>query len=148
MSDPSTPKSRTLLDQISDEIRLKHYSFSTEKTYVHWARRYILFHNNRHPAEMGAVEIESFLTHLVKEGSVSASTQNQALNALIFLYRSVLKIDLVIPIHALRAKRSERLPTVLSKEETAQVLSGMQGLHQLMAKLLYDSGLRFSYLFD
>jgi len=142
MSDPSTPKSRKLLDQIRDAIRLKHYSYSTEKTYVHWARRYILFHNKRHPAEMGAVEIETFLTHLAKEDNVSASTQNQALNALLFLYRSVLKIDLAIPIHALRAKRSEHLPTVLSKEETAQVLSGVQGLHQLMAKLLYGSGLR------
>jgi len=142
MSDPSTPKSRKLLDQIRDAIRLKHYSYSTEKTYVHWARRYILFHNKRHPAEMGAVEIETFLTHLAKEDNVSASTQNQALNALLFLYRSVLKIDLAIPIHALRAKRSEHLPTVLSKEETAQVLSGMHGLHQLMAKLLYGSGLR------
>jgi len=142
MSDLPAPKSRKLLDQIRDAIRLKHYSYSTEKTYVHWARRYILFHNKRHPAEMGAVEIETFLTHLAKEDNVSASTQNQALNALLFLYRSVLKIDLAIPIHALRAKRSEHLPTVLSKEETAQVLSGVQGLHQLMAKLLYGSGLR------
>jgi integron integrase len=142
MSDLPAPKSRKLLDQIRDAIRLKHYSYSTEKTYVHWARRYILFHNKRHPAEMGAVEIETFLTHLAKEDNVSASTQNQALNALLFLYRSVLKIDLAIPIHALRAKRSELLPTVLSKEETAQVLSGVQGLHQLMAKLLYGSGLR------
>jgi integron integrase len=142
MSDPSTKKSRKLLDQIRDAIRLKHYSYSTEKTYVHWARRYILFHNKRHPAEMGAVEIESFLTHLAKEDNVSASTQNQALNALLFLYRSVLKIDLAIPIHALRAKRSEHLPTVLSKEDVARVISGVQGLHQLMAKLLYGSGLR------
>jgi integron integrase len=142
MSDPSTKKSRKLLDQIRDTIRLKHYSYSTEKTYVHWARRYILFHNKRHPAEMGAVEIESFLTHLAKEDNVSASTQNQALNALLFLYRSVLKIDLAIPIHALRAKRSEHLPTVLSKEDVARVISGVQGLHQLMAKLLYGSGLR------
>jgi len=142
MADQFPPKPKKLLDQLRDAIRLKHYSYSTEKTYVHWAKRYILFHNKRHPAEMGAVEIESFLTHLAKEGNVSASTQNQALNALLFLYRSVLKIDLVIPIHALRAKRSEHLPTVLSKEETAQVLSVVQGLHQLMAKLLYGSGLR------
>jgi integron integrase len=91
---------------------------------------------------MGAVEIETFLTHLAKDDNVSASTQNQALNALLFLYRNVLQIDLAIPIHALRAKQSEHLPTVLSKEETAQVLSGVQGLHQLMAKLLYGSGLR------
>jgi integron integrase len=142
MSDPSTPKPKKLLDQVRDAIRLKHYSYSTEKTYVHWARRYILFHNKRHPAEMGAAEIEAFLSHLAKNDNVSSSTQNQALNALLFLYRNVLQIDLAIPIHALRAKPSEYLPTVLSKDETARVLSGMQGLHQLMAKLLYGCGLR------
>lgn len=142
MSDQSTPKSRKLLDQIRDAIRLKHYSYSTEKTYVHWARRYILFHNKRHPAEMGTVEVEAFLIHLAKEGNVSASTQNQALNALLFLYRNVLQKDLAIPIQALRAKPSQHLPTVLSKEETGRILSGMQGLHQLMAKLLYGCGLR------
>jgi len=142
MSDPSPPKPKKLLDQIRDAIRLKHYSYSTEKTYVHWARRYILFHNKRHPAEMGAAEVEAFLTHLAKEGNVSSSTQNQALNALLFLYRNVLHIDLPIPIQALRAKRSEHLPTILSKDEVTRVISGMQGLHQLMAKLLYGSGLR------
>jgi integrase len=91
---------------------------------------------------MGAAEIEAFLTHLAKNENVSSSTQNQALNALLFLYRNVLQIDLAIPIHVLRAKRSEYLPTVLSKDEVARVLLGMQGLHQLMAKLLYGSGLR------
>ncbi len=91
---------------------------------------------------MGAQEVEAFLTHLAKDDNVSASTQNQALNALLFLYRNVLQIDLAIPIHALRAKPSKHLPTVLSKEETARVLSGMQGLHQLIAKLLYGCGLR------
>ena len=142
MSDSPSPKPRKLHDQIRDAIRLKHYSYSTEKTYVHWAKRYILFHNKRHPTEMGAAEIEAFLTHLAKDDKVSASTQNQALNALLFLYRNVLQIDITIPIHALRAKPSEHLPTVLSQEETARVLSGMQGLHQLMAKLLYGCGLR------
>ncbi len=142
MTDTSPPKPKKLLDQLRDTIRLKHYSYSTEKTYVHWARRYILYHNKRHPAEMGAAEIEAFLTHLAKEGYVSSSTQNQALNALLFLYRNVLQIDLPVPLHALRAKRSEHLPTVLSKDEVASVLAGMQGLHQLMAKLLYGCGLR------
>ena len=142
MSDLPAPKPKKLLDQIRDVIRLKHYSYSTEKTYVHWARRYILFHNKRHPAEMGAQEIEAFLTHPAKDENISVSTQNQALNALLFLYRNVLQKDLAIPIHALRAKPSEHLPTVLSKGETARVLSGMQGLHQLMAKLLYGCGLR------
>lgn len=142
MSDQSIPKPKKLLDQIRDAIRLKHYSYSTEKTYIHWAKRYILFHNKRHPAEMGAGEIEAFLTHLAKEGNVSSSTQNQALNALLFLYRNVLQIDFPVAIHALRAKRSEHLPTVLSKDEVTRVISNMQGLHQLMAKLLYGSGLR------
>lgn len=142
MSDQLTPKPRKLLDQVRDAIRLKHYSYSTEKTYVHWAKRYILFHNKRHPAEMGVVEIEAFLTHLAKEGNVSSSTQNQALNALLFLYRNVLHVDLPVPIQALRAKRSEHLPTVLSKDEVMRVISGMQGLHQLMAQLLYGCGLR------
>lgn len=142
MTDTSPPKPKKLLDQLRDTIRLKHYSYSTEKTYVHWARRYILYHNKRHPAEMGAAEIEAFLTYPAKEGYVSSSTQNQALNALLFLYRNVLQIDLPVPLHALRAKRSEHLPTVLSKDEVARVLAGMQGLHQLMAKLLYGCGLR------
>jgi len=142
MRDQFTPKPKKLLDQLRDAIRLKHYSYSTEKTYVHWARRYILFHNKRHPADMGAAEIEAFLTHLAKDENVSSSTQNQALNALLFLYRNVLQMDLPIPLHALRAKRSEHLPTVLSKDEVVRVLSGMQGLHQLMVKLLYGCGLR------
>ena len=142
MTDTSPPKPKKLFDQLRDTIRLKHYSYSTEKTYVHWARCYILYHNKRHPAEMGAAEIEAFLTYLAKEGYVSSSTQNQALNALLFLYRNVLQIDLPVPLHALRAKRSEHLPTVLSKDKVASVLAGMQGLHQLMAKLLYGCGLR------
>jgi integron integrase len=142
MSEPSLPKPKKLLDQLRDAIRIKHYSYSTEKTYVHWAKRYILFHNNRHPAEMGAPEIEAFLSHLAQEANVSASTQNQAFNALLFLYRNVLQIELATPIHALRAKRAQHLPTVLSKTEVNQVLSGMQGLHQLMARLLYGCGLR------
>lgn len=141
-SEQSTSKPKKLLDQLRDAIRLKHYSYSTEKTYVHWAKRYILFHNKRHPAEMGATDVEAFLTHLAKDENVSASTQNQALNALLFLYRNVLQIDLPVPLHALRAKRSEHLPTILSKDEVARVLSGMQGLHLLMAKLLYGCGLR------
>ena len=142
MSDQTIPKPKKLLDQIRDAIRLKHYSYSTEKTYVHWAKRFILFHNKRHPSEMGVAEVEAFLTYLAKEGNVSSSTQNQALNAILFLYRNVLQIDLPVPLHALRAKRSKHLPTVLSKVEVAKLLSGMQGLHQLMAKLLYGCGLR------
>lgn len=147
MTQPIPPKPKKLLDQLRDAIRIKHYSYSTEKTYVHWAKRYILFHKAkqgfaRHPAEMGAPEIEAFLSHLAQEGSVSASTQNQAFNALLFLYRNVLHIELGATIHALRAKRGQHLPMVLSKHEVSQVLGGMQGLHQLMARLLYGCGLR------
>lgn len=91
---------------------------------------------------MGTAEIEAFLTHLAKDGNVSSSTQNQALNALLFLYRNVLQMDFPVPLHALRAKPSEHLPTVLSKDEVARLLSGMQELHLLMAKLLYGCGLR------
>ena len=142
MQAPASPKPQKLLDQIRNVIRIKHYSFSTEKTYVHWAKRYILFHQKRHPVDMGVPEIEAFLNHLAQEANVSASTQNQALNALLFLYRDVLHIELKAPIHALRAKRAQPLPTVLSRNEVNQVLNGMQGLHQLMARLLYGCGLR------
>ena len=147
MSGPASPKPKKLLDQLRDAIRNKHYSYSTEKTYVHWAKRYILFHKAklgfaRHPAEMGTPEIEVFLSHLAQEANVSASTQNQAFNALLFLYRNVLQIELSTPIHALRAKRAQHLPTVLSKSEVSQVLGEMQRLHLLMARLLYGCRLR------
>jgi len=121
---------------------LKNYAYRTEKSYLYRIKQYILFHNKRHPNEMGSPEIEAFLSHLAQEANVSASTQNQAFNALLFLYRNVLQIELAIPIHALRAKRAQHLPAVLSKTEVNQVLSGMQGLHQLMARLLYGCGLR------
>ena len=142
MPGASSPKPKKLFDQLRDAIRIKHYSYSTEKTYVHWAKRYILFHNKRHPAEMGAQEIEAFLSHLAQDANVFASTQNQVFNALLFLYRNVLQIELAIPIHALRVKRAQHLPTVLSRTEVNQVLSGMQGLHHLMVRLLYGCGLR------
>jgi hypothetical protein len=107
MPEPSSPKPKKMLDQLREAIRIKHYSHSTEKTYVHWAKRYILFHNKRHPAEMGAPEIKAFLSHLAQEGDVSASTQNKAFNAILFLYRNLLKIELTTPVYALRAKRSQ-----------------------------------------
>jgi hypothetical protein len=89
MPEPSSTKPKKLLDQQRNAIRIKHYSYSTEKSYVHWAKRTILFHNKRHPAEMGALEIEPFLSHLTQEANVSASTQNQAFNALLFVYRNI-----------------------------------------------------------
>ena len=128
MSESTSPKPKKLLDQLRDVIRIKHYSYATEKTYLHWVKRDILFHNKRHPAEIGVPEIEAFLSHLAQEGHVSALTQNQAFSAISFLYRNVLKIELATPIHALRAKRAQSLPTVLSKSELSQVLSEMLGL--------------------
>ncbi len=135
------PPPKKLLDQVRDAIRLKHYSIRTENSYVDWVRRYILFHNKRHPNEMGAPEVEAFLTHLAVNENVAASTQNQALSALLFLYREVLKQDLG-PVNALRAKKPKRLPTVLTKEEVHRLFQHMSGTPLLMARLLYGAGLR------
>ena len=132
---------KKLLDRVRDAIRLKHYSIRTEQAYVNWIKRYIYFHGVRHPAEMGAPEIQAFLTHLAVDQNVAASTQNQALSALLFLYKEVLKQDLG-PIDALRAKKPKRLPTVLTKEEVRRVFQHMSGIHLLIARLLYGSGLR------
>lgn len=133
---------KKLLDRVREIIRLKHYSIRTEEAYVSWIKRYILFHDKRHPREMGVSEIEAFLTHLAVDQHVAASTQNQALSALLFLYREVLQKDLGRPVDAMRAKRPKRLPTVLTKEEVRKVIGYLSGTHKLMAKLLYGSGLR------
>jgi integron integrase len=130
-----------LLDQVRDLLRLRHYSLSTEDTYTHWIRRFILFHHKRHPAEMGEVEIEAFLTHLAVQGHIAASTQNQAFNALLFLYREVLKRELK-GIDAVRAKKPVRVPTVLTREEVKRVLDGLNGTILLIMQLLYGSGMR------
>jgi len=131
-----------LLDQVRDKIRVRHYSIRTETQYVQWVKRFILFHGKRHPQEMGAVEVEAFLTHLAVEGNVSASTQNQALSALLFLYREVLGVELPWLDNVVRAKKPQRLPTVLSRDEVAQVLERMDGVYGLMARLLYGTGMR------
>ncbi|NJM87312.1 MAG: integron integrase [Hydrococcus sp. RU_2_2] len=135
-----TPKK--LLEQVSDVIRLKHYSYKTEKSYINWIKRYILFHNKRHPRDMGGEEIEVFLTHLAVEENVAASTQNQALNAILFLYKEVLKQELDLQIDAVRAKKSRYLPTVLTKEEVLAIINNLSGVYQLVVKLLYGTGLR------
>lgn len=141
-SPQSAPKPPKLLDQVRAEIRLRHFSYRTEQSYVHWIRRFILHHGKRHPREMGASEIGAFLTHLAVDRKVSASTQNQALNALIFLYRHVLKTEVGEIENLVRAKRLQRIPEVLSREEVRRVLDGMSGTYQLMARLLYGSGMR------
>ncbi len=132
---------KKLLDQLSDTLRAKHYSYRTEETYLDWVRRYIIFHHKQHPAKMGANEIRAFLIHLAAERNVAASTQNQALSAILFLYREVLRKE-IEPILLTSAKRPERLPTVLTHEETVSVLNQLDGTHKLMAQLLYGSGLR------
>jgi len=141
-SSDNKKKPRKLLDQVRDVMRLKHYALSTERTYTSWIKRFILFHGKKHPKEMGEPEVEAFLTWLAVERTVSKSTQNQAFNALIFLYREVLNRPLEGRINAVRSSRKQRLPIVMSKEETQRVLNGMSGTTQLMAKLLYGSGLR------
>jgi integrase len=137
---------KKLMDQVRDAIRLKHYPYRTEQAYAGWIKRYIYFHDVGHPSEMGAPEVEAFLTHLAVKENVAASTQNQALSALLFLYREVLHQDLG-PVDALRAKRRKRLPTVLTKDETLRPIGCLSGTHQLMAKLIYGSGVRLMECF-
>ena len=136
------PPEKKLLDQVRDLLRVKHYSLRTEQAYVNWIKRFILFHNKRHPREMGVTGISAFLTHLAVEEHVAASTQNQALAALLFLYRELLQIDLSEPLNVLRARKPKRLPTVLTKTEVQNVLRQMSGTHLLVAQLLYGGGLR------
>jgi site-specific recombinase XerD len=123
---------KKLLEQVRDAIRLKHYSYRTEQAYVGWIKRYIYLHDVRHPSEMGAAEVEAFLTHLAVNEHVAASIQNQALSALLFLYREVLRQDLG-PIDAPRSKKPKRLPTVLTKDEVRCVFNHLSGTNLLMA---------------
>ena len=138
---PPIPPKGKLLDQGRDAIRLKHYSYKTEQSYVAWIRRYILFHNKRQPQEMGTEDVEAFLTHLAVTENVAASTQNQALSALIFLYCYVLQQLLTEKVDAIRVKRSKHLPTLLTVAEVKAVLGAMTGTPQLMAELLYGTGM-------
>ena len=130
-----------LLDQLREKCRLKHFSISTEKNYVGWVRRYILFHHKRHPSEMGAREIESFLTNLAVVRKVSASTQNQALSALLFLYKEVMAVE-IEGVNAIRAKTPTKLPVVLSVREARDLLAEMSGVNGLIAQILYGTGMR------
>ena len=136
---PPKPK---LLDQVRDAIRTRHYSYRTEEAYVGWIKRFILFHNKRHPAEMGKPEIEQFLTALAVKRNVAASTQNQALAAMLFLYKDVLASDPGWLDDVVRAKRPKRLPVVLTQPEVEALLATLDGVSWIMAMLLYGSGLR------
>jgi integron integrase len=142
MNSPSAPQKPKLLDRFREAIRARHYSRRTEDAYIGWIKRYIFFHGKRHPAEMGAEEVTQFLSALALDGHVAASTQNQALSALLFLYQDVLQQDLPWLDGIVRAKRPMRLPVVLTREEVQAVLTRLHGTPRLMATLLYGAGLR------
>lgn len=131
-----------LMEQVVAAIRVRHYSRKTEQAYCHWILRYIRFHGIRHPRELGKAEIEQFLSHLAVKREVSGATQNQALAALLFLYKQVLEMELPWLDGIIRAHRKKRLPVVLSTEEVKLLLGGLTGVHALMGKLLYGCGLR------
>ena len=143
---PEGPKK--MLDVVRDVLRTKHYSYRTEQAYTDWIKHYILFHHKRHPKDMGEDEIRAFLTHLAVVGlgspqrKVAASTQNQALSALLFLYRYVLQKDINLPPELVRTSRPKILPTVLTHAEAMSVINQMRGTSHLMTKILYGSGLR------
>lgn len=134
--------SAKLLDQVRDRIQAKHFSIRTETAYVNWIKRFILFHGKQHPLKMGANKINQFLTHLAKNEHVAASTQNQALSAILFLYREVLGKEIDGKLNIVRAKTPQKLPVVFTKEEVRRVLSFMDGTPRLMASLLYGTGVR------
>lgn len=138
-SQPTAPK---LLDQVRGKIRLKHYSIRTEQAYVDWIKRFILHFDKQHPRDLGAAEVETFLTHLAVVGKVSASTQNQAKSAILFLYREVLEAELPWLDNVEQAKAPKRLPVVLNRDEVQAILTRLEGTHWLISSLLYGSGLR------
>ena len=131
-----------LLDQVRELLRVRHYSIRTERTYIQWIRRFIVFHGMRHPNELGAEQVSAFLSHLAIQRHVAASTQNQALNAILFLYRDVMKVQLPWLNNVVRAKKPHRLPVVLTRDEVRCLLAQLQGTTWLMAALVYGGGLR------
>jgi integron integrase len=140
---PPERKAKKLLDQYSEALRNRHYSLRTEQTYIGWVRQYILYHKKRHPREMGVVEINEFITYLVNHKNVSASTQNQAISAILYLYRNVLNIQLdEKSLVQIRPSRSKRVPTVLSRDEARKVIAKMDGVYKIMTQIMYGSGLR------
>ena len=134
--------SSPLLQKVRACIRLRHYSPRTEKAYVHWIRRFILFHGKRHPMELGSDEVRAFLSDLAVNRRVSASTQNQALAGILFLYTHVLEKDLGWVTDVVRARRPEHLPVVLTRDEVARVLGFLEGTERLVGRLMYGSGVR------
>jgi integron integrase len=138
------PPTRRLLEEVRKAIRLRHYSYRTEKAYVEWIWRFVVFHDKQNPKLLGGAEVAKFLSHLAQERNVSAATQSQALAALLFLYTRVLKVDLPWIDDVVRASRPKRLPTVLGQQEVQSVLANLQGVYWLIGVLLYGSGLRLT----
>lgn len=138
----SNPRPQRLLDQMRERIRVLHYSIRTEHAYVDWIRRFVLHHNKRHPRDMGAAHVEQFLSYLAAERNVSASTQNQAKAALLFLYKEVLNIQLPWLAQVTSAKASKRLPVVLTQREVRELLLQLNGAMHLVVSLLYGTGMR------
>jgi len=139
----SSPKGKRLLDQYRDALRVRHYSHRTEETYVYWIRQFILYHKKRHPRDMGVGEINAFITHLATEKNVAASTQNQAISSILFLYRHVLDLQLdETALFPIRPTKPKRLPTVLSPAEAKRVIARMGGVYKIMAQIMYGGGLR------
>ena len=135
------PKPR-LLDEVRTVCRMRHLSIRTAQAYTNWIKRYIFFHQKRHPRDMGESEIRQFISHLAVDGGITASTQTVALSALLFLYRDVLKLDLKYVANIERARKPKRLPTVFTREEVTRIFANLEGTHWLIAGLLYGSGLR------
>jgi len=131
-----------LLDQVRSSLRVRHYSLRTEEAYIQWIKRFILYHNKRHPKDMGKVEVEAYLTHLATVRNVAAATQNQALSAILYLYKHVLDQKIEWIENVIRAKRPKHLPTVLSQREVKLLLNELTGTYQLIAYLLYGAGMR------
>ena len=142
ITSPAASNKPKLLDQVRDVIRRKHYSIRTEQAYIDWIKRFIIYHNKRHPVEMAEEEVARFLTHLARDRDVAPSTQNQALSALLFLYKEVLKHEIGWLEKVERAKKPPKLPVVLSRMEVKRIFAHLHGVPKLMAGLLYGSGLR------
>jgi integron integrase len=136
------PHAPRLIQRVREAIRVRHYSLRTERAYVYWIRRFVLFNGRRHPVEMGGAEVTAFLTHLATKENVAAATQAQALAAILFLYRCVLELELPWLDGVIRARRPRRLPTVLERSEVHALLDLMEGEHALMARLMYGTGIR------
>jgi integron integrase len=143
-ANPASPRAPRLLEKVRECIRARQYSLRTEESYVDWIRRYIRYHGRRHPRDLGAAQVGAFLSSLANDRKVSAATQNQALCAILFLYKRVLAIDLPWLDGVSRAKKPKRLPTVLTRAEAHALLGKMEGVHALMARLMYGTGLRLT----